>query len=1648
MRNYDANDNESYSFDIGYSSLSTSMMTYGGHRFLGVFNTPDGTGTQYFDANGRLMEGIVLGENDKLYMCWSEVTYTVELYLESEKISTEQLNYGNDMERIFSDIQYMVEFFDAPAGQEFKGWEIRTSTGFTLVTDKHGKVREGYETLSSAYNPGNSETIRIYARFGKISYTVTLHYEDGYTDTFEVEHGDTLADRLPTPDKLANMEFKGWSRTNSVENPQFYNNEPITEDIELYAIYTKYRDITVIFEGHEIGFVRVSNDAPVNLSTYLSEHSEDFTLSAGYEISNWYMDADHYNGIAQVNYDDECKTLYVLLRPIQYRLTLSRPAGVMCPNTYFDYTVETPAEQRTLPVASKTNYEFVGWCTDEGCTNEPWLSVPEDLTGDLTLYPKFKGKAITFTLNEQNGKTEYTIEREYGIQNYSLPVPVYAGHVFLGWFDSRTGGNQITNAEGESLEPLDFTEDKALWAHWATQHTVNYSVTPSPDICKVEGVQPYYLDGDQVELSFEMPVGYTFNGWFVDGVNKQSTGTKYTFTMGDEDVHIEIRFTAKTYNVKFKEDADIQLDTTQKTVTYGQEFEFPVPTVKEENNSFKGWSYNGKLITDDKGKGRSAWNIDEDNITVEALVIEESPDGSTISVYSVETLQNMSKDPSKTYVIKCDIEMEGEKWEPFAFSGTLDGGNHTISGLTIENNNTKKWLTVGMFTVVTGTIKNVKFTDLNVTSNYNDYSLNYYEVGGVCGKLSNKGTLTGVTIESGKIDGVNARYCVGGLVGVMESGCKIESCENHAEVISRSDKGAGGIVAWSSSANITDCTNYGNISGTNCVGGIAGYVEFTNVAGSLTGLINEGVIAGKDHVGGIFGELKNNIRADLTLGNLKNSKGAVNGANRVGGIIGYFNIIYNKLVATDLVNSVDITGTSKVGGLVGEGESASTDSAITGNSSGTITSGYYIGGIAGRLVKVQLRGCSNNGTTIVANGSMSGQDGQREGYVGGYVGEGYSVSGCTNTVAINYTQRGAYVGGIAGRANGVITDCTNSARIDAPSSDCVGGIAGDIELTTGGITVSGLKNQAEVTGKSNVAGICGKFQNVVNGQLTMVFGGLTNNGKVTATGSYIGGIIGYLHATVKLTASEDIKNQADIKGASYVGGIFGYADTNNVNSILTASSSGTITATEWVIGGIAGQVENIKLSNCSNESTKINATGNHSNSGTYESYVGGYVGRGYAFENCINNSAITYTQRGAYIGGIAGFANGVITECTNSAKIDAKLCDYVGGIVGDVGLAAGGITVSGLNNTGVVVGNGNVGGICGYFQNVVQSGQLAMVLADLENSGAVTATGSYVGGIIGRLHVNSNSGFKITATDKIVNNQADISGASHVGGIFGYADANDTASILTASSSGTITATEWVIGGIAGQVDNIKLSNCSNAGTTIKITGHHTNNNGEYESYVGGYAGKGYAFEDCTNNSTINYTLDGKYIGGIVGFATGAILRSTNNGAIAASNGDYVGGIAGYIQLEGTTFILGGLKNTGAVTGRGRVGGIAGEIYAHTNAYGDSSISLQDFENSRGGTVQGNNYVGGLIGYLHVYSERANYVIAATNMKNAANVSGRGATQTLPLQFIGGLIGKLESDGSSKITGYEQTGTVTPTNNDTCKNLIGSQPDDLVLSKN
>ena len=226
------------------------------------------------------------------------------------------------------------------------------------------------------------------------------------------------------------------------------------------------------------------------------------------------------------------------------------------------------------------------------------------------------------------------------------------------------------------------------------------------------------------------------------------------------------------------------------------------------------------------------------------------------TVYNADGLMNIAElvNGGKTDInitLDKNIDLTGKDWTPIgtsfdnSYTGTFDGGGHTITGLTI----TTKDQFVGLFGYLNraGTVKNVVMEGIQITSNHM-----FGNTGGVAG-------FSWGTIENCSVSGsVSGTKCVGGVVGAQKAG-SITGCSSSATVKGTVDVGGvagekwGSMTACYATGNVTlEIDSPKNLSG----GGLVGFNGGSSVlACYATGNVTStGSSTGNVHIGGFLGD--------------------------------------------------------------------------------------------------------------------------------------------------------------------------------------------------------------------------------------------------------------------------------------------------------------------------------------------------------------------------------------------------------------------------------------------------------------------------------------------------------------------------------------------------------------------------------------------------------------------------------------------------------------------------------------------------------------------------------------------------------------------------------------------------------------------------
>lgn len=387
------------------------------------------------------------------------------------------------------------------------------------------------------------------------------------------------------------------------------------------------------------------------------------------------------------------------------------------------------------------------------------------------------------------------------------------------------------------------------------------------------------------------------------------------------------------------------------------------------------------------------------------------------------------------------------------------------------------------------------------------------------------------------------------------------------------------------------------------------------------------------------------------------------------------------------------------------------------------------------------------------------------------------------------------------------------------------------------------------------------------------------------------------------------------------------------------------------------------------------------------SFTGVFDGAGYTISNLyINSSTAEY-------GGLFGVSAGKI------ANVQLSGIDYnftggiksIGGLVGyNLGITSalagsvrnvqtsGKITASNLTSGAVFIGGivgTNASTVAGVSGTPVLTNAMC-IIKDAVSKVDITASGStniYAGGIAG---YNSYSKvYNETGVIENVKNEGAISvtdsSQAKTGGIVG----NNNGQVSKAENTGAVTGT-WHVGGILGYSNNsdntdVLNSELHNSGTVTGIGA---------SSYAGGIVGQVFQgkFDDLSNSGTVT---------------------------VNASNTGYAGGIIGHNSSTNSSGSFTNLSNSGAITGNVTNAGYAGGIFGEN----DAALEFEKFNNS--GTIKGNGWIGGIIGY--------NNGGAIKNSYNTGVVAGTGAGALQLL--VGGIVG---NNNSGSVTNVYNTGAV------------------------
>lgn len=221
--------------------------------------------------------------------------------------------------------------------------------------------------------------------------------------------------------------------------------------------------------------------------------------------------------------------------------------------------------------------------------------------------------------------------------------------------------------------------------------------------------------------------------------------------------------------------------------------------------------------------------------------------------YFAKTVNNRNWYDGKYIILKNNINLNDKEWTPIGinsnfFRGNFDGGNHTVTGMRINNSSADY---VGLFGECSR--HNINSAIKNITVKNSDINGKRF-VGAIVGRAEE------INIENCRsiANTINSEKYVGGICGYFggSSGGKVSRCYNSSQVKGKTN--AGGIAGTGDRCIAEDCLNTGEITiigktYQSTGGGIFGFFNDYIASASITACVNLGKVSGGESFGGIVG---------------------------------------------------------------------------------------------------------------------------------------------------------------------------------------------------------------------------------------------------------------------------------------------------------------------------------------------------------------------------------------------------------------------------------------------------------------------------------------------------------------------------------------------------------------------------------------------------------------------------------------------------------------------------------------------------------------------------------------------------------------------------------------------------------------------------
>ena len=898
--------------------------------------------------------------------------------------------------------------------------------------------------------------------------------------------------------------------------------------------------------------------------------------------------------------------------------------------------------------------------------------------------------------------------------------------------------------------------------------------------------------------------------------------------------------------------------------------------------------------------------------------------GTAEQPYRVSTLDNLywitqnSTSWDKHFIQTADIDATSTStWDAGAgftpignttgFSGIYNGQEYTIDGLFINRPTTGSVGLFGRTTTSSGKVENLGLTNVYITGD------GY--VGGLVGYVGGYSSIENC-YTTGSVTGVD---WVGGLVGMTING-SYNQCYSTADVTG--EILTGGLVGHNNNGTITNCYTTGNVTrkagaadvrfGAFVGNNYNASIENSYATGSVT-YIDNGTATGKGFCGASGGTVtyENNF-FDSQTSNQTTATGATAKTTAQMQNID----TYTDETTPGLTNAWDFflkpnndNRTDDIWGMNKDSYPHFLVGELQPEGDGSINTPYKIANLQNLYWLMQNTDewdkYYEQTADIDAYATISWDNGA-----------GFTPLG-------NFTNK--FTGYYYGKNHTI-----SNLYINRPTTDYVAFIG---ILSNAGTHVKDIGiTDCDITGNEYTAGLIGRYEE--SSSFSAILKNCYTSGTITGNDDYTAGLIAYIY-------NDEIEvyncySNCDVTGTSYVAGLIAYyyGSSNQDNIISSSYSTGTITASNYPVGGLIGYMMRGEINNSYSKANVYKTT-----LGT--AYLGAFVGR-------ISYSIINYSYAtgSVTISGSSTTNDGFVSGGTNSTFTDNFFDSEASNQTTAIGATAKNTfqmkTQSTFTNWDF--SNETTNGTTGYWaiDATVNDGYPSLV----NPAGSGTSSDPYIIATLSDLKwLSNNSG----VWDKHFIQTADIDASSTNtwNGSYGFSPIGNS----TTEFTGVYDGQEYAIDGLYSRYnDSQALFGRINAPSELKnIAVTNASIISLNGSYIGALVGN---MEDgtVTNCYTTGEVTGRMYTGGLIGYISSGIVTKSYSEATVVVSYQHGGGLIGYIS-SGT---ISESYSTGDVSSGMYVGGFVGST--------NSSGTIINSSYSTGNVSADGGYCGGFVG--------------------------------------------------------------------------------------